>query len=58
MIIKRSEYVNSQGKKYPTLQFWRKPDDKFPILTLGTTKANVVVENINEIKKFLQEFSK
>ncbi|MBN3033465.1 MAG: hypothetical protein JW873_05155 [Candidatus Saganbacteria bacterium] len=48
-IIERSEF---KGK--PTLVIKRSEDDKFPF-SFGLTKARLILENLDEIKKFVAE---
>lgn len=48
-MIERSEY---KGK--PLLVIKRSEDDKFPF-SFGVAKAKLIVENIEEIKKFVEE---
>ena len=52
MVSERSEY---QGK--PILILKRTPDDKYPF-SFGVSKARMIVENIEEIKKFVDENEK
>ncbi|MBI5399262.1 hypothetical protein HZB07_01405 [Candidatus Saganbacteria bacterium] len=49
MITERSEY---KGK--PVLVLKRVPDDKFPF-SFGVAKAKMLLEAIEEIKKFVAE---
>ena len=51
-VIERSEY---KGK--PILVIKRDEDDQYPF-SFGLTKAKLIVENIEEIKKFVEESSK
>ena len=51
-VIERSEY---KGK--PILVIKRDEDDQYPF-SFGLTKAKLIVENIEEIKKFVEENSK
>ncbi len=51
-MIERSEY---KGK--PILVIKRDEDDQYPF-SFGLTKAKLIVENIEEIKKFVEENSK
>jgi len=48
-MIKRSEY---QGK--PVLQLFRSEEDRFPF-SFGQAKAKLIVDNLEEIKKFAAE---
>lgn len=48
-MVERSEY---KGK--PTLILRRSEDDKFPF-SFGLSKARLILENIEEIKKFVEE---
>ena len=48
-MIKRGEY---QGK--PVISLMRKEDDKFPF-SFGLNKAKMILENLEEIKKFVEE---
>jgi len=48
-MIERSEY---KGK--PLLVIKRSEDDKFPF-SFGVGKARLILENIEEIKKFVEE---
>ncbi len=50
-MIERTEY---KGK--PVLILKRNEDDKYPF-SFGLTKAKLVVENIEEIKKFIADNS-
>ncbi|MBI4835223.1 MAG: hypothetical protein HY811_10485 [Planctomycetes bacterium] len=50
-MIERSEY---KGK--PLLVIKRDENDKFPF-SFGLSKAKLILENIEEIKKFVQEHS-
>jgi len=50
-IVERSEF---KGK--PTLVLKRNEDDKYPF-SFGMMKAKLILENIEEIKKFVQENS-
>lgn len=50
-MIERSEY---KGK--PLLVIKRDENDKFPF-SFGLTKAKLILENIEEIKKFVAEAS-
>lgn len=52
MIYERSEY---KGK--PMLVMKRSEDDKFPF-QFGLTKAKMILESIDEIKKFVAEEDK
>ncbi len=49
MIAERSEY---KGK--PILVLKRSEDEKFPF-SFGLSKAKMILENIEEIKKFVDE---
>lgn len=49
MIIERSEY-----KGNPLLVIKRSEDDKFPF-SFGVSKAKMILESIEEIKKFVEE---
>ncbi|MGE5197755.1 MAG: hypothetical protein ACM3IL_04550 [Deltaproteobacteria bacterium] len=49
--VERGEY---KGK--PLLILKRNADDKFPF-SFGVSKAKLIVENIDEIKKFVDENS-
>jgi hypothetical protein len=51
-IVERGEF---KGK--PILIIKRSEDEKFPF-SFGMTKARLIVENIEEIKKFVEENSK
>ncbi len=48
-IIERSEF---KGK--PTLVIKRNEEDKYPF-SFGLSKAKLIIENIDEIKKFVAE---
>ena len=48
-MIAKSEY---KGNKILTLK--RTEDDKYPF-SFGVTKATLIVENFDEIKKFVEE---
>ena len=48
-IVERSEY---KGK--PLLVIKRSEDDKFPF-SFGLSKARLILENLEEIKKFVEE---
>ncbi len=50
-MIERSEY---KGK--PLIVIKRSEDDKYPF-SFGVTKAKLILENIEEIKKFVEENS-
>jgi len=52
MVVERSEF---KGK--PMLVLKRAEDDKFPF-SFGLSKAKLIVENIEEIKKFVEESEK
>ena len=52
MVVERSEF---KGK--PMLVLKRADDDKFPF-SFGQSKAKLIVENIEEIKKFVEECEK
>jgi len=49
MIAERSEY-----KGRPVLILKRSEDEKFPF-SFGLAKARMILENIGEIKKFVEE---
>jgi len=49
MIVERSEF-----KGRPLLVIKRSEDDKFPF-SFGLSKARLILENIEEIKKFVKE---
>jgi hypothetical protein len=51
-VIERSEY---KGK--PILVIKRDGDDQYPF-SFGLTKAKLIIENIEEIRKFVEENSK
>lgn len=51
-IVERGEF---KGK--PILILKRDEEDKFPF-SFGMTKAKLIVDNIEEIKKFVEENSK
>jgi hypothetical protein len=46
------EFGEFKGKKVITLK--RKDDDKYPF-TFGIGKAKLIIENLEEIKKFVEE---
>ena len=48
-VIERSEY-----KGHPMIILKRDNDEKFPF-SFGLTKAKLILENIEEIKKFVRE---
>jgi len=48
-MVERSEY---KGK--PLLVIKRSEDDKFPF-SFGVSKARLILDNIEEIKKFVEE---
>jgi len=52
MIVERSEY-----KGNALLVLKRNPEDKYPF-SFGVTKAKMILENIEEIKKFVEENDK
>ncbi|MFA5104573.1 MAG: hypothetical protein WC527_05305 [Candidatus Margulisiibacteriota bacterium] len=49
MVVERSEY---QGK--PMIVLKRNETDRYPFM-FGLSKARLVVENIEEVKKFIAE---
>ena len=51
-MIERSEY---KGK--PIITIKRNEDDRFPF-SFGLSKAKLIIENIDEIKRFVEEESK
>jgi len=51
-MIERSEY---KGK--PLIVIKRSEEDKFPF-SFGVSKAKLILENIEEIKKFVEENAK
>jgi len=51
-MIERGEY---KGK--PLIVIKRSEDDKYPF-SFGVSKARMILENIEEIKKFVEENSK
>lgn len=51
-MIEKSEY---KGK--PVLIIKRNPDDKYPF-AFGLNKAKLILENLEDIKKFVEENSK
>ena len=51
-MVERSEF---KGK--PVLIIRRTEDDKYPF-TFGMSKAKMILENIEEIKRFVEENSK
>lgn len=52
MVVERSEY-----KGNPMLVIKRNEEDKYPF-SFGLTKAQMILENIEEIKKFVEENAK
>ncbi|NLO91708.1 MAG: hypothetical protein GX410_06930 [Elusimicrobia bacterium] len=52
MIVERTEY-----KGNPLLVLKRDENDKYPF-SFGLTKAKMILENIEEIKKFVAEHEK
>jgi hypothetical protein len=52
MIAERSEY-----KGRPMLVLKRSEDEKFPF-SFGLTKAKMILEHVEEIKKFVEENDK
>jgi len=52
MVVERSEF-----KGNPMLVLKRNEDDKFPF-SFGLTKAKMILENLEEIKKFVAENEK
>ncbi|MBI5078645.1 hypothetical protein HZB08_01305 [Candidatus Saganbacteria bacterium] len=52
MIVERSEY---KGK--PMLVIKRSDDDKFPF-SFGVVKAKMILENLEEIKRFVEDNEK
>jgi hypothetical protein len=50
-IVERSEY-----KGNPTLVIRRNEEDKYPF-SFGISKAKLILENLEEIKKFVQDNS-
>jgi len=51
-MVERSEY---NGK--PILVLRRDENDKFPF-SFGLTKAKMILDNLKDIQKFVEEFSK
>jgi hypothetical protein len=51
-MIERSEY-----KGNPLIVIKRSEDDKYPF-SFGITKAKLILENIDEIRKFVEENNK
>ncbi len=51
-MVERSEF---KGK--PVLVIKRNEDDKYPF-SFGLTKARLILENLEEIKRFVEENSK
>ena len=51
-MVERSEF---KGK--PVLIMRRSEDDKYPF-TLGMSKARLILENLEEIKRFVEDNSK
>lgn len=49
MPIKHGEF-----KGFKTISLMRSDDDKYPF-TFGVAKAQLIVDNINDIKKFVEE---
>jgi len=49
MIVERSEY-----KGNPLLVIKRSEDDKYPF-SFGVTKAKMILEHVDDIKKFVAE---
>ena len=52
MIVERTEY-----KGNPLLVLKRNPEDKYPF-SFGLTKAKMILESIEDIKKFVAEHDK
>jgi len=52
MVVERSEY-----KGRPILVIKRSEDEKFPF-SFGLAKAKMILENIEEIKKFVEDNDK
>ncbi len=52
MVAERSEY---QGK--PIVILKRSEDDKYPF-SFGVSKAKLILDNVSEIKKFVDETDK
>jgi hypothetical protein len=50
-MVERTEF---KGKPVITLK--RNPDDQFPF-SFGVSKAKLIIENLDEIKKFVEENS-
>lgn len=44
------------GKTFPTLELKNKPDDKFG-LTIGLSKARMILNNLDAIKAFVDQNS-
>lgn len=51
-MVERSEY---KGK--PVMTIRRDENDRYPF-TFGMTKARLILENLDEIKKFVEDCSK
>ncbi len=49
--------TESEFKGNPMLVLTQGPDDKFPF-QFGLKKAKLILENIEEIKKFVEKYSK
>ncbi len=49
MPIKHGEF-----KGFKTISLLRSDDDKYPF-TFGVAKAQLIIDNINDIKKFVEE---
>lgn len=49
--------TESEFKGNPMLVLTQGPDDKFPF-QFGLKKARLILENIEEIKKFVEKYSK
>ena len=59
MVLKKGEYMVERGeyKGKPLIIIKRSEDDKYPF-SFGVSKAKLILDNLEEIKKFVEENSK
>ena len=51
------EQFEKDGKTYPTLRLRRNDEDKI-FFSFGVSKARLIINHIEEIKKFIAEYGK